>query len=109
MFQLIRRILNHPDDHSRVSLIYANKTEKDILLKEQLDTLASLHPERFSVFYTIDQPSSGESWLHGTGFVDEDMVKAHLPLPDKGSDVLLLVCGPRPYVFPLWLPFPLRI
>jgi len=35
------------------------KTEKDILLKPELDDLASSNPHRFHLWYTLDTPPEG--------------------------------------------------
>ncbi|ORY85061.1 hypothetical protein BCR37DRAFT_386358 [Protomyces lactucae-debilis] len=38
--QIIRAILENPDDKTKVSLIYANVNEQDIILRDELDELA---------------------------------------------------------------------
>ena len=35
------------------------KTENDILLRSELDDLASAYPDRFHVWYTLDRPTEG--------------------------------------------------
>ena len=90
MLQIIREILSNPEDMTQVSLVFANVTEADILLREELDALAYLYPN-FKVFYTLDKPPRG--WTGGSGFVSKDMIRAHLPPP--GPDNLVLVCGPK--------------
>ncbi|GMH30703.1 hypothetical protein Nepgr_032546 [Nepenthes gracilis] len=89
MLQLIEAVLKNPDDSSQVSLLYANVSPDDILLKQKIDTLAASHPN-FKVFYTVDNPSN--NWRGGEGFVSKDMVLKGLPRP--GDDTLILVCGP---------------
>ena len=90
MLQIIRQILSNPADSTEVSFIFANVTEKDILLREELDALSYLFPN-FKVYYTLDKPPQG--WKGGSGFVSKEMIKAHLPPP--GPDSLVLVCGPK--------------
>ncbi|KAM0849643.1 hypothetical protein ACQ4PT_053595 [Festuca glaucescens] len=89
MLQVVRAILKNPDDNTQVSLIYANVSPDDILLKRELDRLASSYPN-FKVFYTVDKPSS--DWRGGVGYISKDMVLKGLPGP--GEDSLILVCGP---------------
>lgn len=36
------------------------KSEKDILLRNELDELAKKHPDQFKVWYTVDKASEGE-------------------------------------------------
>ncbi|XP_010274919.1 PREDICTED: NADH--cytochrome b5 reductase 1 [Nelumbo nucifera] len=92
MFQVARAILENPKDRTKVHLIYANVTLEDILLKEELDGLARDYPDRFKVFYVLNQPP--EVWNGGVGFVSKEMIKTHCPLP--AADVQILRCGPPP-------------
>ena len=49
MFQVVQAILRNPFDTTRVSLVYANVAEEDILLREQMDALAQSEKSRFQV------------------------------------------------------------
>lgn len=89
MLQIIDAILKNPDDNTQVTLLYANVSPDDILLKKKLDVLAAKHPN-LKVFYTVDNPT--KDWQGGTGYITNDMVKKGLPGP--GDDTLILVCGP---------------
>ncbi|KAF4366788.1 hypothetical protein CsatB_014277 [Cannabis sativa] len=89
MLQVIEAILKNPDDNTQVSLLYANVSPDDILLKQKLDLLAASHPN-LKVFYTVDNPT--ENWKAGKGFISKEMVVKGLPGP--GEDSLILVCGP---------------
>ncbi|RZS13429.1 hypothetical protein BHM03_00045033 [Ensete ventricosum] len=53
MFQVTRAILENPTDKTKVHLIYANVTYEDILLKEELDSLARNYPDRFQIYYIL--------------------------------------------------------
>ncbi|XP_010519356.1 PREDICTED: NADH--cytochrome b5 reductase 1-like [Tarenaya hassleriana] len=92
MYQVARAILENPKDTTNVHLIYANVTYDDILLKEELDGLAAKYPNRFKVFYVLNQPP--EAWKGGVGFVTKEMIDAHCPAPS--SDIQILRCGPPP-------------
>ena len=91
MYQLIRAIFNNPEDKTKVTLIFANKTEEDILLKREFEDLENTYPRRFKAFYTLDSPP--ESWPYGKGFVDKNLLKTVLPEP-KESNIKVFVCGP---------------
>jgi len=91
MLQIIRCVCHHPRDNLQISLIYANVTEEDILLREELDSYTKKFPN-FKVYYSLDKPSPG--WTMGAGHVSADMIKAHLPAP--ADDMLMLLCGPPP-------------
>ena len=82
--QVAEELLSLPDDKTKIDLIFCNKNEGDIFLKDHLDSLAAKH-DRFTVKYCVDKPlGMFWSWTGGlTGYVDADMVKAHLPPPSK--------------------------
>lgn len=44
MLQVVEGILSNPADKTKVSLVFANNEERDILLKDRLDALAKKHP-----------------------------------------------------------------
>ncbi|KAA8544419.1 hypothetical protein F0562_022431 [Nyssa sinensis] len=92
MFQVTRAILENPNDKTNIHLIYANVTYEDILLKEELDNMASNFPNRFTVYYVLNQPPEG--WDGGVGFISKEMIQVHCPAP--ATDVQILRCGPPP-------------
>ncbi|KAI7812095.1 putative NADH-cytochrome b5 reductase 2-like, partial [Triplophysa rosa] len=94
MLQLIRNITADTDDNTKCSLIFANQTEKDILLRKELDEVDKDHPDKLNLWHTLDKPSEG--WKYSKGFVNADMIKEHLPPP--ANDVLILMCGPPPMI-----------
>nr|XP_008006115.2 NADH-cytochrome b5 reductase 2 isoform X1 [Chlorocebus sabaeus] len=94
MLQLIRHITKDPSDSTRMSLIFANQTEEDILVRKELEEIARTHPDQFDLWYTLDRPPIG--WKYSSGFVTADMIKEHLPPPGKST--LILVCGPPPLI-----------
>lgn len=99
MVQMIEEILNNPDDKTKVTLLFANTSIDDILLKKDLDKYASKYPDRLKVFYTVDKVADAKeksSWKGEVGYVNEEMLKKYLPMPSKTDDesLLMMVCGP---------------
>ncbi|VDN06894.1 unnamed protein product [Thelazia callipaeda] len=92
MLQIISAIFKDPNDHTKVSLIFANKDESDILMRDELDKLTAEHSEQFNAWYTIEEPVTG--WKYSTGYVNVEMIKEHLPGPGKDSETVILMCGP---------------
>ena len=91
MYQLARAIFQNPSDNTKVSLIFGNLTEADILLKPEFDAIEKDHPDRFRAFYMLDK--APESWPHGKGHVTKELLKE--VLPDPGSEnIKIFVCGP---------------
>jgi NAD(P)H-flavin reductase len=93
MYQIIQSVLKNKRDTTNVSLIFANVTEDDILLRSKLEELAENHPN-FSLYFTLDKP--GPDWKFGKGYVTVDMMRENLPDPDENS--ILLFCGPPPMI-----------
>lgn len=91
--QIVRDVFKSDED-TRIWLLFANQTESDILLREEIEDIAREHPTRFSFMYTIDRPS--DSWQYESGFISKDMCASHLPVP--GDDTMILICGPPPMV-----------
>ena len=94
MLQIIRAILKNPNDITRVSLIYANVTPDDILLREDLENLEKKYPEKFSLHLVLEKPLQG--WTGRVGFITEAMIREHCP--PSAADIKILICGPPPMV-----------
>ncbi|XP_076969988.1 NADH-cytochrome b5 reductase 2 isoform X2 [Tamandua tetradactyla] len=100
MLQLIRHITRNPSDKTKLSLIFANQTEQDILVRKELEETSRMYPNQFNLWYTLDRPPTG--WKYSSGFISDDMIKEHLPPP--GRSILILVCGPPPLIQTAALP-----
>ncbi|XP_066322729.1 nitrate reductase [NAD(P)H]-like [Miscanthus floridulus] len=94
VYQVIQAVLrDHPDDDTEMHLVYANRTEDDMLLREEIGRWAAAHPARLKVWYVVSKVARPEDgWAYGVGRVDEQVMREHLPLGD--SETLALVCGP---------------
>ncbi|CAG0903385.1 unnamed protein product [Cyprideis torosa] len=57
MLQIIRAVFRDADDRTEISLLFANQTEKDILLREELEEIQKAHAEQFKLWYTVDRPT----------------------------------------------------
>ncbi|KAK3387850.1 hypothetical protein B0H63DRAFT_542317, partial [Podospora didyma] len=92
MFQLIRAICEDPRDTTQVSLVYANRSPADMLLREELEGLARRHPKNLQLWYMIDRkPEEGE-WEYGVGYVTREVLEKRFP---KASDeAKIMLCGP---------------
>lgn len=73
MLQIVRAIIRGraSGDRTEVDLIFANVTEQDILLREDLDQLAA-QDKGFRVHYVLDKPPAG--WTGGVGYVTAEMI-----------------------------------
>ncbi|KAJ6111559.1 Cytochrome b5 [Penicillium sp. IBT 18751x] len=90
MYQVIRAICENETDTTEISLIYANRSESDILLREELETFARRYPKNFKLWYMLD--SAPEGWTYGSGYVDQKVLSEHLPA--HSPDTKIFLCGP---------------
>ncbi|RLV91605.1 Plasma membrane-associated coenzyme Q6 reductase PGA3 [Spathaspora sp. JA1] len=89
ILQVITRIITNPEDHTKIKLIFGNETEKDILLKSEIDEIASKYPD-FEVYYTVTRPTEG--WTGGSGYVTKEMLEKQASKINDGNKVF--ICGP---------------
>lgn len=83
-----------------VWLIYGNRKEKDILIREELDQLSRHMKGSLNIWHVLSSNELSEGWALGRGHVDLECLQYHLPpapsyLDGTGhEDTLALVCGP---------------
>ncbi|KAE8716348.1 Nitrate reductase [Hibiscus syriacus] len=95
IYQVIQAILKDPEDETEMYVVYANRTEDDILLKDELDGWAKKKHDRLKVWYVV-QESVREGWKYSLGFVTETILRDHIPEGSEGT--LALACGPPPMI-----------
>lgn len=95
MLQLIKAVLFNPADKTKISLVFANQTEEDILLRDMLDELQTKFPDQFRLHYTVDRPPAS-GWKYSTGFITEEMLQKQMP--PAGPETMMYACGPPPMV-----------
>jgi len=79
-----------------MSLIFGNRSIDDILLREELESMAANNAEKFKLHFTVDiAPEDKDSWKGGVGFVTMEMLKEKMPAP--GPETIVLFCGPPPF------------
>lgn len=92
--QIMHAVLADPTDQTTLSLLYANVSEDDILLREELEAIVKDHPDKFKLHYTLDK--APKNWAYSVGFITKDMVEANLPAAAKDGSTQILMCGPPP-------------
>ncbi|CAA9988866.1 NADH-cytochrome b5 reductase, putative [Plasmodium knowlesi strain H] len=105
-FRLIKHMLLFDDregEHPFVTLIYANRNEEEILLKEVFDEYERTF-ERFKAVYSIDEcldPAKRDTF-ENVGYLTENLLRKYilkyhkLDIEVENSDTLILMCGPPP-------------
>lgn len=92
-YQVIRAVYKDLDDTTETYLLYANRTEQDILLREELEKMASERPN-IHIWYTLDRATA--DWKFSSGFITEEMIRQYMPDPD--DDSFIVMCGPAPMI-----------
>lgn len=92
MYQILQAIAENPEDKTKATLIFANVTEVDIFLREELDGYSAARPGQIKIHYVLNTPP--DNWTGSVGFVTGEILVAQLPSPRK--DRKLLLCGPFP-------------
>jgi nitrate reductase (NAD(P)H) len=89
-YSLLARALLSSDDKTQIRVVDANKSEKDILLKEELDHFERSNGGRLKVTHVLSHP--GDEWKGKKGHVDADIIRESLFEPGEKTGVFL--CGP---------------
>ncbi len=88
MISIIRWILTKKID-AELFLVFANKTESDIIFREEWDRSIRDYPN-FHCHHVLEQPPPG--WTGGIGRITPETLRQHLPGAD--ADTCVFLCGP---------------
>ncbi|KAK4050864.1 hypothetical protein OIV83_003286 [Microbotryomycetes sp. JL201] len=92
MYQVAQAIFSNPQDKTKVTLVYGNIAEEDILLRKEWESLAKKFPERMKNVFVLDK--AGKEWQGPTGYIDQKLLAQNAPAPAFGERVKIFVCGP---------------
>lgn len=106
---MLNHALSKKDDRTKLTLIFANVSPADILLREEFEKLQKDHPDRFNAVFVVDKPTDGWTgkalfMLHATveiascargkgytGYISSQIIKDHVKAPSE--NVKIYVCG----------------
>ncbi|NXI82785.1 NB5R4 reductase, partial [Rhipidura dahli] len=94
MVKLLNFALTEVSCLRTVKLIFFNKTEDDILWRNQLEQLA-LKDERFEVQFILSQPT--KDWVGKQGKISSSLLSELVKRSRRDSKVLICICGPAPF------------
>jgi len=106
ILQVLRSVLDDDEDtETQLYLLDANKTETDILCRDELDIVNRLHGHgsptisgdrkaRIRIHHTLGRPPP--QWPLSVGRINDAMLNAHMPSPS--DDAIILICGPEPMI-----------
>ena len=98
MIQIMRNMKDNVNDQTECWLIFINKTEEDIFMRDELEKYTE---PNFHLHLTLSKPPP-TGWTGGIGYIDEEMIKAHMPAP--GDDTFILISGRPGMVFSCCVP-----
>ncbi|CRL26056.1 NADH:cytochrome b5 reductase (CBR) [Penicillium camemberti] len=90
IYQLAQGILNNPADKTKINLVFGVNTEKDLLVREELESFKTRFPGRFDYVYTVSHPE-GQSDDFRKGYVTEELLR---DVVKADGDAMVFVCGP---------------
>ena len=73
---------------TKVTLVYGNRAEKDIVFRKELEALQEQNVN-LKVVFTLNEADSG--WQGATGFITADMIKREIP---DYKETVFYTCGP---------------
>lgn len=102
--RIIPYLLSQADDLvETVALVFFNKTQEDIIWRDQFDKLEAKNESRFKVVHVLsnepERQSSGNgrsTWMGKRGRVSKELV-AELVDTRSPDELQILSCGPRPF------------
>jgi ferredoxin-NADP reductase len=93
MMAIARTVLAE-DPGARVTLVYGNRGEADIIFKGALGELAHTFGPRFVVRHVLSAPPP--KWTGGVGMLEERVVGAELAACNVDDQASFFLCGPEP-------------
>ncbi|XP_039388322.1 cytochrome b5 reductase 4-like isoform X2 [Mauremys reevesii] len=94
MVKLLNYVLTNVCSLRTVKLMFFNKTEDDILWRNQLEQLA-LKDKRFEVQFILSEPKKEGTGKQGK--ISSSLLSEFVKRSKKDSKVLICVCGPAPF------------
>ncbi|MFP4527779.1 MAG: ferric reductase-like transmembrane domain-containing protein [Candidatus Kapaibacterium sp.] len=85
------RHMRDTDDPRKVTLIYANHTEGDIVFRRELEEMAEKQHPNLTIVHVLDSP--GEDWQGETGYVNDEIITKYIP---DLSKMAFYICCPPP-------------
>ncbi|KAH7333373.1 hypothetical protein BKA65DRAFT_596924 [Rhexocercosporidium sp. MPI-PUGE-AT-0058] len=101
-YALMARILADKEDKTQLKVIDGNKSEADILLKDQMQKFATEHAQQFQICHVLSHPS--DDWKGVKGHVNEDMIKGNAFAPGGAEESVVFLCGPPAMIQKVALP-----
>ena len=93
LMSMLRHMRDTAADHT-VLLIYANRSEGEIVFRQEIDRIAAGEHPRLSVVHLLGKP--GEGWSGETGRLDREKLERYCQ--GRVQDRTFYLCGPPPMI-----------
>ncbi|KAJ6013567.1 hypothetical protein N7540_008158 [Penicillium herquei] len=90
IFQVLRAVMQDPNDPTTCVVLFGNRLEEDILCRAELDAYVALDSRKCTVVHTLSKAS--DQWVGRRGRISEDLIKEYAP--NMGESMAIL-CGPE--------------
>lgn len=90
IFQVLRAVVQDPEDTTSCVVLYGNRQEEDILCREELDGFAAADRNKCTLVHTLSKPS--KDWAGRRGRIGTELLNEFV-VPKHGS--VALICGPE--------------
>ncbi|KAF9063043.1 nitrate reductase [NADPH] [Rhodocollybia butyracea] len=88
IFQVLRAVIQDSSDPTTCVVLDGNRTEEDILCKDELDTFAATASSKCSIIHTLTNGSS--SWSGQRGRISQRLLKEYV---SPVESCMVLICG----------------
>jgi ferredoxin-NADP reductase len=93
MMSIARTVLA-ADPRARITLVYGNRGEGDVIFKSALEETARAYGARFVVRHVLSAPPV--AWTGGVGMLEERVVREELDACGLDERASFFLCGPEP-------------
>ena len=90
IYQVFRAVMRDTEDKTSCIVLNGNRSQEDILCKDELDMLVINGKGRGQIHYTLTKPN--DDWKGGRGRIDPTLVARKCP---RKEGVVALICGPE--------------
>lgn len=91
MYQLAQTILSNPQDKTKITLVFGNNTENDVLLKNEFDEWSKTKGDQFHVEYVVSHTEPGSQYAQG--YVTKELLQKSIPSAQTPG-VKICISGP---------------
>lgn len=90
IFQVLRAVMEDPQDPTKCVVLDGNRLEEDILCRSELDSYVETDSENCTLVHTLTKGS--DVWTGRRGRISEDLIKEYAPAEESS---MVIICGPE--------------